>query len=52
VRDDFVNPWVAWSIVRTLASTATFGSLAWALVLRGRMVRAEQPQRTDGYVSG
>jgi len=47
VRDDFVTPWVAWDIVRTLASTAAFGSLAWALVLRGRMGRAEQPQRTE-----
>jgi len=36
VRDDFVTPWVAWDIVRTLASTAAFGTLAWALVLRGR----------------
>jgi uncharacterized membrane protein len=36
VRDDFVTPWVAWNIVRTLASTAAFGCLAWALVLRGR----------------
>ena len=39
VRDDFVTPWVAWNIVRTLASTAAFGSLAWALVLRGRTGR-------------
>jgi uncharacterized membrane protein len=39
VRDDFVSPWVAWDIVRTLASTAAFGCLAWALVLRGRGVR-------------
>ena len=39
VRDDFVTPWVAWNIVRTLASTAAFGALAWALVLRGRMAR-------------
>ncbi len=52
VRDDFVTPWVAWDIVRTLASTAAFGSLAWALVLRGRMGQAEQPQRTEGYVRG
>ena len=52
VRDDFVTPWVAWEIVRTLASTAAFGCLTWALVLRGRMGRAEQPQRTDGYVRG
>jgi uncharacterized membrane protein len=37
VRDDFVTPWVAWDIVRTLASTAAFGCLVWALVLRGRM---------------
>jgi uncharacterized membrane protein len=34
VRDDFVTPWVAWDIVRTLAATAAFGCLAWALVLR------------------
>jgi uncharacterized membrane protein len=32
VRDDFVTPWVAWDIVRTLASTAAFGCLVWALV--------------------
>jgi uncharacterized membrane protein len=52
VRDDFVTPWVAWEIVRTLASIAAFGSLTWALVLRGRTGRAEQPQRTDGHVRG
>jgi uncharacterized membrane protein len=42
VRDDFVTPWVAWDIVRTLASTAAFGCLAWALVTRARMGRAGQ----------
>jgi uncharacterized membrane protein len=52
VRDDFVTPWVAWDIVRTLASTAAFGCLTWALVLRGRMGRAEHPQRTEGHVRG
>jgi uncharacterized membrane protein len=36
VRDDFVTPWVVWNIVRTVASTAAFGCLVWALVLRGR----------------
>ena len=36
VRDDFVTPWVAWDIVRTLATAAAFGCLVWALVLRGR----------------
>jgi uncharacterized membrane protein len=45
VRDDFVTPWVAWDIVRTLATTAAFACLTWALVLRGRMGRAEQPQQ-------
>jgi uncharacterized membrane protein len=40
VRDDFVTPWVAWDIVRTLVTTAAFGCLTWALVLRGRMGRA------------
>jgi uncharacterized membrane protein len=36
VHDDFATPWVAWNVVRTPASTAAFGCLAWALVLRGR----------------
>jgi uncharacterized membrane protein len=36
VRDDFVTPWVAWNIVRTVATTAAFGCLVWALILRGR----------------
>jgi uncharacterized membrane protein len=40
VRDDFAGPWVAWNIVRALATTAAFGCLAWALVLRGRVRRA------------
>jgi uncharacterized membrane protein len=29
--------WVAWNIVRTIATTAAFGCLAWALVLHGRV---------------
>jgi uncharacterized membrane protein len=44
VRDDFVTPWVAWDIVRTAATIAGFAALTWALVLRGRMGRAEEPQ--------
>jgi len=48
VRDDFVTPWVAWEIVRTLATTAAFGSLTWALVLRGRMGRAERGDFMSG----
>jgi uncharacterized membrane protein len=52
VRDDFVTPWVAWDIVRTLATIAAFACLTWALVLRARMGRTQQPQRTDGYVRG
>ena len=36
VRDDVAGPWVAWNIVRALAATAAFGSLVWALVVRGR----------------
>ena len=47
VRDDFATPWVAWNIVRTLALTAAFACLTWALVLRGR-TGAERPHRTDG----
>jgi uncharacterized membrane protein len=41
VRDDFVTPWVAWDLVRTLATIAAFGCLTWALVLRGRTGRAQ-----------
>ena len=52
VRDDFVTPWVAWDIVRTLASTAAFGSLAWALVLRGRVGRADPPPPPAECVTG
>jgi uncharacterized membrane protein len=48
VRDDFVTPWVAWDIVRTLATIAAFACLTWALVLRARMGRTQQAQRTDG----
>jgi uncharacterized membrane protein len=48
VRDDFVTPWVAWDIVRTLVTTVAFGALTWALVLRARTGRAQQPQRTEG----
>jgi Domain of unknown function (DUF1772) len=47
VRDDFVTPWVAWDIVRTLATAAAFAALTWALVLRARTGRAEQPQGTE-----
>jgi uncharacterized membrane protein len=36
VRDDFEDPWVAWNIVRTVASVAALGCLCWALVLHGR----------------
>jgi uncharacterized membrane protein len=52
VRDDFVTPWVAWDIVRTLASIVAFASLTWALVLRGRTGRSERPQQTEGHVRG
>jgi uncharacterized membrane protein len=43
VRDDFATPWVAWDIVRTLTTTAAFASLTWALALRTRRGRAQQP---------
>jgi uncharacterized membrane protein len=36
VRDDFYGPWVAWNVVRTLASAAALGCLVYALILRGR----------------
>jgi uncharacterized membrane protein len=43
VRDDFVTPWVAWDIVRTLATAAAFAALTWALVLRARMGASGAP---------
>lgn len=37
VRADFHEArWVAWNLVRAIATTAAFGCLAWALVLDGR----------------
>jgi uncharacterized membrane protein len=44
VRDDFVSPWVAWDIVRTLATTAAFACLTWALVLHGRAAGTASPR--------
>ncbi len=38
-RDDFEDPWVAWNIVRTVASTAALACLGRALVLHGRIGR-------------
>lgn len=29
--------WVRWNVVRTVATTAAFGCLAWSLVLQGRL---------------
>jgi uncharacterized membrane protein len=38
VRDEFHETrWAAWNLVRVAASLAAFASLAWALVLDGRM---------------
>jgi uncharacterized membrane protein len=39
VRQRFETPWLAWNIVRTLASTAALGCLARTLVLHGRSRR-------------
>ena len=36
VRKRFEASWVRWNIARTVASTAAFGCLIWALVLHGR----------------
>jgi uncharacterized membrane protein len=38
VREQFNEAkWIHWNLVRALMSTAAFGSLAWALVLHGRI---------------
>lgn len=36
VRERFESRWVRWNIVRSVACTAAFGCLVWALVLFGR----------------
>jgi uncharacterized membrane protein len=37
-RADFHEArWVAWNVVRTIATIVAFGCLAWALVLQGRV---------------
>jgi uncharacterized membrane protein len=35
VRERFEDRWVVWNVLRTLAHTAAFGLLAWALVRYG-----------------
>jgi uncharacterized membrane protein len=40
VRDRFEATWVRWNIARTVAFTAAFGCLTWALVLYGRTTAA------------
>jgi len=38
VRDDFhEDRWVAWNVVRAVATAAAFGCLVWGLVLHGRL---------------
>jgi uncharacterized membrane protein len=46
VRDAFQEArWVAWHIVRTIATTVAFGCLAWALVLHGRATAGHHQAR-------
>jgi uncharacterized membrane protein len=47
VRDDFYGPWVAWNIVRTVASTAALGCLVYALILHGRAASAPRGEIGD-----
>jgi uncharacterized membrane protein len=46
VRDDFEDPWVAWHIVRTVALTAAFGCLTYALLQHGRSTARPEPAPT------
>jgi uncharacterized membrane protein len=47
VRDAFDEArWAAWHTVRTIATTAAFGCLAWALVLHGRAAPATAGHKT------
>ncbi|MEV4818373.1 DUF1772 domain-containing protein [Micromonospora tulbaghiae] len=36
VRERFESTWIAWNVVRALATTAGFGAFCWALVAVGR----------------
>lgn len=51
-REHFEDPWVAWNVVRAVASTVALGCLARALVLYGRATRGTWEQRADASVSG
>lgn len=47
VREKFDEPlWNGWNVVRAITSTAAFGSLSWALVLRGRVPATPRPTPT------
>ena len=49
VRDAFDETgWAAWHLVRTIATTAAFGCLAWALVLHGRVTAAADRPSVEG----
>ncbi|HMG42909.1 MAG TPA: anthrone oxygenase family protein [Acidimicrobiales bacterium] len=49
VRDNFHEArWVAWNVVRTVATTAAFLCLCWSLVLHGReTAEADRPDSPD-----
>jgi len=42
--------WIAWNIVRTVATTVAFGCLAWALVLHGRATTVAQGSADRGQI--
>ncbi|WP_239151441.1 anthrone oxygenase family protein [Virgisporangium aurantiacum] len=47
VRADFHETrWIAWNVVRTVATTVAFGCLAWSLVLHGQVRTAAGESRT------
>lgn len=54
LRDRFEASWVRWNIARTVASTAAFGCLTWALVRYGRQSGPATlaPPDGSGYGSG
>jgi len=52
VRDAFDETrWTSWHVVRTIATTAAFACLAWALVLHGRVTAAD-PRTRRGRDAG
>jgi uncharacterized membrane protein len=51
VRANFhESRWIAWNVVRTVATTVAFGCLTWSLVLHGRGDSTGSATASDGHI--